>query len=172
MYFTYVISVVSIHALNQGILKYLKYSNTLSCGRAALKPVSSVLFFAFYAFYAFLPHLQNTLTWPYPSPSFLCTQPYRSLSRYSSKSTPFMRSCAKILFLSTIKEEKYSFLQSSNCMASYQRTPPLPPSCSFEYHSTYSGRCNGHTTEYCYSQQTFLCDLVVNEASQTPGLQI
>ena len=169
MYFTYVISVVSIHALNQGILKYLKYSNTLGCGRAALKPVSSVLFFAFYAF---LPHLQNTLTWPYPSPSFLCTQPYRSLSRYSSKSTPFMQSCAKTLFLSTIKEEKYSFLQSSNCMASYQRTPPLPPSCSFEYHSTYSGCCNGHTTEYCYSQQTFLGDLVVNEASQTPGLQV
>ena len=50
--------------------------------------------------------------------------------------------------------------------------PALPPSCSFKYHSTHSSRCNSHTTEYCYSQQTFLGDLVINEASQTPGLQI
>ena len=53
-----------------------------------------------------------------------------------------------------------------------QRACALPPPCSFEYHGAHSSRCNGHTTEYCYSQQTFLGDLVINEASQTPCLQI
>lgn len=70
------------------------------------------------------------------------------------------------------REREIPLCSNSNSNTPYPQRLPLPPSCSFKYHSAYSSRCNGHTTEYCYSQQTFFGDLVINEPSQTPGLQI
>ena len=56
--------------------------------------------------------------------------------------------------------------------SSYYTQLALPPSCSFEYHSTHSSRCDCHTAEYRYTHQAFLGHFIIDQTSQAPGLQV
>ena len=92
-------------------------------------------------------------------------------SQYSAKSYP-SHEHSSLSRSSNVQSIEILDRSNRNHRNVYHEKSVLPPSCSFEYHSTHSSPCNGHTTEYRYSQQTFLGDLVINEAPQTPCLQI